>query len=495
MKRKRSTATLLAAAMSLPAFAQDPAAPVQAEPEVIVVQDHNDGEAHHIQVEVVQGDEAEGGVTRTRVIMLDAEGNIIKLDGDDAMQWVDGQDGIRIEVEGVAGPGVEFIPGDDEDIRVFLRQLGQPDVVPQAPVNPPMVEATYLGLNCEPLDFDAAALLQVQEGTGLNVTFVAPDSPAAAAGLEVGDTLLKMGDQILINPEQMAMLIRTHDAGEAVTFTVVRDGEEFTLDAELGTSTVPQLGPGGRNLEQLWNVERQGNAGQPDQFRILPEGLEGNLALINPQMEDIEQHMALIQQLLVAQGQAMPEVQDLREHIERMREQMLQHEDEINNLLIELHGEADGAQEVQELHLELAGDGVAAMQAVWKDTEHTITISGDRADNQTLNVQDAEGNELYDGPLPEGDALDELPEGVGDKVREMTEGQHFEFNMEDEEPAAGFDPAAWAGKSLASFEAQYGPRGEDVGSGVHLYAYTIDGVAYYVQSVDNETIMGVMPQD
>lgn len=452
MKRKPlTTAALLAAATALPTLAEDRATPVQVNHEVVVVQ-NNGGDADQarrvvvvqadqaaavpadvaqIEVEVVgEGgvDGAEGGAVRARVVMMDAEGNIIELDGDQALQWVEGENNIHIEMGELAVPGVEFIPGDDEDIRVFLRQLGERDIVEGAPINPPMVEATYLGLNCEPLDFDTAALLLVDEGTGLNVTFVAPDSPAAAAGLQAGDTLLTMGDQVLVNPEQMAVLIRTHEEGDEVTLRVIREGEEFDLTAELGTNTVPQLGPGGRNLSQFWNVERQGHAAPHGQFRVLPEGLHGNLALIDPQAEDVAQQIEMIQQLLADQLQAMPDLEGLQHQAEQMRERMRMHEIELMRMFEEL--DIDPAEFGHEQDLDVEFDGDAAMQIVWNDGEHTIQISGDGEGNQTLNVKDADGNELYDGPMPEGDALDELPEGVGDKVREMTEGQHFEFDIE-----------------------------------------------------------------
>ncbi|XAM01150.1 PDZ domain-containing protein [Phycisphaeraceae bacterium D3-23] len=456
MKRKSlTTAALLTAAMALPTLAEDAQAQtVQVEHDVVVVRNGGGeaGEAHTLtfvdaseiegapsngvvlNVEVVGEpgiDGADREAVRARVMMIDENGNVIELEGDEALLWVEGDDMVI--------PGVEIVPMPDKDIQVFLREIGRPDVVGQAPANAPMVEATYLGISCEPLDFDAAALLLVDEGTGLAVTFVAEDSPASAAGLEVGDTLLQLDNQVLINPEQLAVLIRTHDAGEGVTLLVVRDGEEFELEAELGTNTVPQLGPGGRNLNQFWNVERQGNAGE---FRVLPEGLHGRLAQINPEIANIEEHMALIEAMLAEQMQAMPDLAEIRGNAEQMREQMHIHEEALRQMIEQMHG-AEGQFEFDEQH-EMEFKNNAAMNIVWNDGEHTIKISGDGEGNQTLNVTDADGNELYDGEMPEGDALDELPEGVGDKVREMQDMNHFEFRFEGapEAPAAPVAPAA-----------------------------------------------------
>ncbi|MFI4861560.1 MAG: PDZ domain-containing protein [Phycisphaerales bacterium JB063] len=441
MKRTAlTTAALLAAALALPSLAEEaPAAPAQAEHEVVVVETH-DGEAVEVRriqrvraraaevepandvflnVEVVGEpgvDGAEGG--QIRIVMIDKDGNIIEHEDGIALQWVEGAH--------MPLPGVDVWRVADPEGQVFLREIALPDVVGQAPVNPPMVEATYLGLNCEPLDFDTAALLLVDEGTGLSVTFVAEDSPAAAAGLEAGDTLLKLDDQVLINPEQLAVLIRTHEAGESVTLLVVREGDEFELEAELGTSTVPQLGPGGRNLSQFWNVERRAFPGEELEFHVMPEAIHGRLAQINPDIEDIEVQIERIEALLAERARAMPNLDELRRNADAMREQMRVHEEAIRQMIEQLHGQHGQLDELHEFEFE----GNAAMNIVWNDGEHTIKISGDGEGSQTLHVTDAEGNVLYDGAMPEGEAIDELPDGVGDKVREMQGMHRFEFRRE-----------------------------------------------------------------
>lgn len=454
-----TTSSLLAAALALPVFAQDADAPAPAERtehNVVVVQNAQ-GERHVVVVQgdAVQGqdnvtlevevhqeggvDGADGGDVTTRIVMMDEDGNIIQLEDGALIEWVQG-DNLNVELAELGVPGATLREGEDGKIQVFLRQIGQPDVVDWAPVNPPMVEATYLGLNCEPLDFDTAALLLVDEGTGLNVTYVAEDSPAAAAGLEVGDTLLEMGDQILVNPEQLAVLIRTHDAGDTVSLLVVRDGEEFELTAELGTNTVPQLGPGGRNLNQFWNVQRHGNAGD---MRFVPE-VQGRwiaeLAQVNPDMEGVQEQIEMIQLMLAEQMQEMHGIELLREHTQQMREQMRGHEEAIRLMLEQIHGEMGDLDQLHDMDLHFDHD--AAMNIVWNDGEHTITIHRDGEGEQTLNIVDAEGNEVYDGIMPEGDALDELPEEVREKLLEMQDVGELELEWAPEAPEAPVAPEA-----------------------------------------------------
>ena len=439
MKRKTlTTAALLIAAMALPTMAQDNDAPaVHVERRVVIVQT-NDGDAadaQEQQVVIVQrgeGDTVEGDMTAVvrvvgqagvdgadgadairdeviRTIMMDEDGNVIEVEGDFTGEWIQGEP-MLVELDEMGLPGAMFLQGGqgDEDIQVFLRRLGHPDVLSHGPVNPPMVEATYLGINCEPLDFDAAALLLVDEGTGLDVTFVAQDSPAAAAGIEIGDVLLAMDNQILINAEQFAVLIRTHDAGQTVTLLTVRDGEEFELETELGTNTVPQLGPGGHNLNQFWNVER----GQNHQLHFAPDDIPGVLDVAEGKVE-------MLQALLLEQMQNMPDPAMLEQQAQLMQEQMLIHEESLRALMVQLHGHHGQLDQLHEIEMKMDADHDTAASLSWSDGEHSISISGDNEGNQTLNVTDADGNEIYDGPMPEGDAFDALPEEVKPKVEEL----------------------------------------------------------------------------
>ena len=53
-------------------------------------------------------------------------------------------------------------------------------------------------------------------GVGLLVNHVVPGSPAKLAGIEKHDVLHRLDDQYLINPPQLAVLIRTREPGDTV---------------------------------------------------------------------------------------------------------------------------------------------------------------------------------------------------------------------------------------------------------------------------------------
>jgi len=70
-------------------------------------------------------------------------------------------------------------------------------------------------------------------GQGALITSVDDDSPAAGAGVEVGDVVVAIDDAAIDGSAGVIAAIRDHSPGDAVTVTVVRDGQERTLDVTL----------------------------------------------------------------------------------------------------------------------------------------------------------------------------------------------------------------------------------------------------------------------
>jgi putative serine protease PepD len=75
------------------------------------------------------------------------------------------------------------------------------------------------------------------EGEGAELQKVLADTPAENAGLEVGDVVTEVDGQRVTDGISLIVSIRTHQPGEEVEFTYVRDGEERTATVELGSET------------------------------------------------------------------------------------------------------------------------------------------------------------------------------------------------------------------------------------------------------------------
>lgn len=69
---------------------------------------------------------------------------------------------------------------------------------------------------------------------GVYVRTVEENSPAANAGLKVGDIITKINGDEISSIEQLNRYKNTHSIGETITLTIVRNGEEIDVEVTLG---------------------------------------------------------------------------------------------------------------------------------------------------------------------------------------------------------------------------------------------------------------------
>ncbi len=119
----------------------------------------------------------------------------------------------------------------------------------------PQKPTPYLGVSTGPVPAAMGAQLNLPEGFGLLVEQVVPDSPAAKAGIQRFDILMRMNDQQLAAPEQLAALVRTAGKDADVAITVVRKGAEQKLTVKVGERMLPEKASSGRSGEFNWRVE------------------------------------------------------------------------------------------------------------------------------------------------------------------------------------------------------------------------------------------------
>ncbi len=69
---------------------------------------------------------------------------------------------------------------------------------------------------------------------GAFITEVVPGSAADDAGLEVGDVIVEIDGEVVEDPVGVRNAILEHEPGDSITLRIVRDGEEETIEVELG---------------------------------------------------------------------------------------------------------------------------------------------------------------------------------------------------------------------------------------------------------------------
>ena len=332
-----------------------------------------------------------------------------------------GMQGLRRKIAADALRRVARIRAGEELIPV---QLSAP-VAQGAPVGAVQVavekeKAAFLGISTSPASVILRQQLNVPRGTGLVVDFVEKDSPAGSEehGLKKYDVLEKFDDQLLVNPQQLAVLVRSKKPGDSATLTLLRDGKPLTVTVKLAEKEVPVLEDlGGVNLNAE-NPLALGNGLQltpgPGVRSTVSLGADGSLV---QRLAD-EQHVIT---LTTGNGKSRLVVKDRED-----------------NTLYD--GPREGAQLPPEIMEKvrgmdqgtgmwrgngaapgLPGAGASTVSAInRKDAEHDITLRTDNG-KRTLTVKDVKtGKTLYDGPADAAEELKALPAAVTEKIKALT---------------------------------------------------------------------------
>ena len=82
---------------------------------------------------------------------------------------------------------------------------------------------------------DLAEKFGVERNSGVLVSEVFPGSPAADAGMQVGDIIRKFAGQDVRNPRELQEIVERTTLGTKSKVEVLRDGSTVTLSLTLGT--------------------------------------------------------------------------------------------------------------------------------------------------------------------------------------------------------------------------------------------------------------------
>lgn len=93
----------------------------------------------------------------------------------------------------------------------------------------------WLGVSIQPVTQAIAEGLLLDGENGALVSDAQPGSPAAMAGLRIGDTILSVNGQTVEGPRELSLIISEMAPGSTAKVTYWRDGEAQDLDVKLGT--------------------------------------------------------------------------------------------------------------------------------------------------------------------------------------------------------------------------------------------------------------------
>lgn len=94
----------------------------------------------------------------------------------------------------------------------------------------------YLGVGLQPIALPEHLIKKLDRpaGTALIVISVGTDTPAARAGLLIGDILLDLGGQIMHSPENVHELLNSQSIGNKLRAKILRGGEPVEVELTVG---------------------------------------------------------------------------------------------------------------------------------------------------------------------------------------------------------------------------------------------------------------------
>ena len=120
---------------------------------------------------------------------------------------------------------------------------------------------TEIGVSLQSISPILAAALKLPRNYGVVISDVVPESPAAAAGLMIGDILLTVDDRMADSVPYVAFRLLSVNSGEKVRLTVLRGKDHLTFDVPV--------------VERTDSMEQISALADPEKALVVPLGIIG----------------------------------------------------------------------------------------------------------------------------------------------------------------------------------------------------------------------------
>ncbi len=268
------------------------------------------------------------------------------------------------------------------------EHIHEHDMGPKEPV-------TFLGVETSDVPRVLSEQMGLPKGFGVVIDYVVPNSPAAAAGLQQSDIIRMLNDQQIVNPSQLGKLVRSFADGTSVDFTIMRKGKEMKVNVKLAKKEV-SAGRGAYGYQKEWNFD------------------------------DLEKMKFDFQ---------APDMTAVREAVARAKDQAMRARDEAQRA-------------VRGLRIVTSDDGLTKSTRIDLGRA-TITFSDDQGElkienangRKMLTAKDAQGKQLYNGPIETPEDRAKLPDNVRQRLEKLERQELPEAPEPPEAPEAPEAPA------------------------------------------------------
>ena len=139
----------------------------------------------------------------------------------------------------------------------------------------------YLGVGIQPMTDDIAQGLKLPKDRGEIVSRVEPGQPAARAGVQQGDVIVRVNGQEVTPDNTLSYIIAGLPVGSSVRLDVIRNGKPVTLNAQLAERPPEDQLAGNDNDDSDEGVPNNGSQNAPSRLR---NALGLSLQTLTPQI-------------------------------------------------------------------------------------------------------------------------------------------------------------------------------------------------------------------
>jgi serine protease Do len=152
----------------------------------------------------------------------------------------------------------------------------------------------YLGVQTEEVTKDNFAKYGLREVRGVAVEKVVEDSPAAAAGIQTGDIIVRFNGEEITSVRKLTRLVGEVDPDHKANLTVLRGGSERDIAVTLGRRPMPKFGDGNFSFAvppigkvELPDLNKLRELPKGELPRVFAPGGEGNVFTVRGNMRQI----------------------------------------------------------------------------------------------------------------------------------------------------------------------------------------------------------------
>ena len=248
--------------------------------------------------------------------------------------------------------------------------------------SPQTAKLAYLGVYTSELKQSVSHQLDLPPNLHLSVEKVAKGSPAHKAGIQKFDILLKLDDQILVNPDQLKYLVHAKNPTERVEMTLLRKGKKRKIAVVLG------------EIELKDNPD-QGPVSMDNRFFKPGDRIDPDLFSRNPDMNRFfDRHPRIKIPRIFSDS-------DLFGNIERIDD-----------------GALDDNPLYQPENVQSFSSQSNKSQMLVTDDEGTLEWSEENG-QKSLRVTNPVGKILFDGPIDTDEERESLPPSVARRLEKM----------------------------------------------------------------------------